>query len=110
MMVSAVENAWISLAVAIVFGVLGSAAMKLSNGLHSIKYVIYLSFFYIISFVALTVAIKHLDLSIVYAAWSGMGTILTAAIGVFYFNETYSWRKMFFLLLIVVGVIGILGL
>lgn len=97
---------WVSLGIAIIFGVLGTISMKVSHGLHYVKPTVFLAIFYCISFVALTFAMKYIDLSVVYAVWSGVGTILVAAIGVFYFNESISWRKLFFLLLIVVGVIG----
>lgn len=100
-------NSWVSLAIAILFGVMGTISMKLSYGLKHKKPVLYVIFFYTISFIALTFAIKHLDLSVVYAVWSGVGTVLVALIGIFYFNESASIRKLFFLMLIVIGVIGI---
>ena len=99
-------NSWISLGIAIIFGVLGTISMKLSHGLQRPKPVFYLALFYTISFIALTFAMKYLELSVVYAVWSGVGTILVAAIGIFYFNEKVSLRKIIFLALIVFGVIG----
>lgn len=100
-------DSWISLGIAIVFGVLGTISLKLSHGIHKSRAAIFLAIFYFISFVALTFAMKHLDLSIVYAVWSGVGTILVAAVGIVYFHESVSAKKIFFLLLIVIGVIGI---
>jgi len=99
-------DSWGSLAIAIIFGVLGTISMKLSHGLRRPKPVIYLAIFYTISFVALTFAMKYIDLSVVYAVWSGVGTVLVAAIGIFYFNEKISLKKIVFLALIIVGVIG----
>jgi small multidrug resistance pump len=100
-------NGGISLATAIIFGVLGTISMKLSHGLTKLKPVIYLGIFYTISFIALTFAMKYFQLSVVYAVWSGVGTILVATIGVLYFHETLSLKKIIFLILIVMGVIGI---
>lgn len=102
-----VTNSWIALLVAIVFGVLGTFAMKKSHGLKYVKPTLYLVIFYTISFVALTFAMQHIELSIVYAVWSGVGTLLIAAIGIIHFNESISIKKILFLLLIVIGVIGI---
>lgn len=101
-------NGWFSLSIAIIFGVLGTICMKLSlsHGVKKLKPALYLMFFYTISFIALTFAMQKIELSVVYAVWSGVGTILVAAIGIFYFNETLSARKIIFLTLIVVGVIG----
>lgn len=100
-------NSWASLAIAIVFGVLGTISMKLSHGLQRVKPSIYLAVFYTVSFVALTFAIKYIELSVVYAVWSGVGTLLMAVIGMFYFNESVSFKKAIFLALIILGVIGI---
>lgn len=100
-------DGWISLVIAILFGVLGTISMKLSHGLTKLKPSIYLSIFYIISFIALTFAMKYIALSVVYAVWSGVGTVLVATIGILYFNETASLKKILFLLFIIVGVIGI---
>jgi small multidrug resistance pump len=98
---------WGSLAVAIIFGVLGTISLKVSHGLSHAKPAVSLAFFYTISFVAMTFAMKYLDLSVVYAVWSGIGTVLVAIVGIAYFGETLSLRKIFFLLLIVGGVLGI---
>lgn len=99
-------NSWLALIVAIIFGVMGTISMKLSNGLTRTKPALFLALFYTICFVALTFALKHLELSIVYAVWSGVGTVLIAAIGMVYLHESVSIRKIIFLGLIVVGVIG----
>jgi small multidrug resistance pump len=100
-------TSWIALAIAIISGVLGTISMKLSHGLQRLKPTVFLIIFYLISFVALTFAMKHIHLSVVYAIWSGAGTVLVASIGIIHFNETVSLRKIAFLMLIVIGVLGI---
>lgn len=100
-------ESWIALAIAIIFGVLGTTAMKLSHGFQHLKPSFYLAFFYTASFVALTFAIKGIELSIVYAVWSGVGTLLVAAIGIIHFHESISFRKIIYLMLVAIGVIGI---
>jgi small multidrug resistance pump len=107
MNLSIIADSWISLGIAIVFGVMGTISMKVSHGLRHIKPVIMLSIFYVISFVALTFAMKYIEISVVYAVWSGVGTILVAGIGMLYFDESVSAKKIIYLALIVVGVIGI---
>lgn len=107
MTLSLVAESWISLSIAILFGVLGTIFMKLSQGLQKFKPACFTAVFYTISFIALTFAMKYLDLSVVYAVWSGVGTLLVAAIGILHFNESISVKKVFFLLLIIIGVIGI---
>lgn len=104
---SLIADSWILLSIAIIFGVLGTIFMKLSHGLRYPKPAFYTAIFYTISFIALTFAMKYIELSVVYAVWSGVGTILVATIGILYFKESVSLKKIFFLLLIVIGVIGI---
>lgn len=98
---------WMCLIVAILFGVLGTICLKLSHGLQKFKPSICLAIFYSISFVALTLSLQRIDISIVYAVWSGVGTLLVAIIGVIVFHESISIRKVISLLLIVLGVLGI---
>lgn len=106
MKLSLITDSWICLGIAILFGVMGTIFMKLSHGLRRIKPTVLLSIFYTICFIALTFAMKYIELSVVYAVWSGVGTILVAAVGVFYFGESLSMRKVLFLMLIVIGVVG----
>jgi small multidrug resistance pump len=107
---STVVESWVSLSIAIFFGVLGTTQLKLSHGLTNKKHTIYLAIFYAISFVAMTFAMKYLELSIVYAVWSGAGTLLITAVGFLHFDEKISIKKIIFLILIVFGVIGIHGI
>lgn len=98
---------WVCLFIAIVFSALGTIFLKLSHGLSYVKPTVLLTIFYTIAFVAMTLALKHIDLSIMYGVWSGFGTALVATIGMVYFHESVSLKKIFYLLIIVVGVIGL---
>lgn len=100
-------NSWYCLIAAILFGVLGTISLKLSHGLQKLKPSISLAIFYSISFVALTLSLQGIDISIVYAVWSGVGTLLVAVIGVLLFKESISFKKVISLLLIILGVLGI---
>jgi small multidrug resistance pump len=101
------ETSWLCLSVAILFGVMGTVCLKLSNGMQKVKPSICLMIFYLISFASLTLAVQGVDVSIVYAIWSGIGTILVAIIGVLVFHEYVSFIKVISLLCIVLGVAGI---
>jgi small multidrug resistance pump len=100
-------NSWLYLLIAIIFGALGTVSMKLSEGLKRLTPSLYLLFFYSISFTALTLALRGIDIGIVYAIWSGVGTIIVAVIGIVAFKESISMHKIISLCLIVIGVIGI---
>lgn len=101
------SESWMYLSIAIAFGVLGTTSMKLSHGLKKWKPSVCLILFYLFSFTALTLALEGIDMSIVYAVWSGIGTVIIAFIGYFVFEEKISFKKILSLLLIVLGVCGI---
>ena len=92
------------LVVAIVLEVVGTTNMKLSEGFSKLVPSVLVLFFYALSIVALTFAVNRLDVSVAYAAWSGMGTALVAMIGIWFFQESLTTMKLIALGLIIVGV------
>ena len=60
--------------------------------------------FYAASFVGLTFAIKKIEISVVYAVWSGVGTAL---IGILYFKQAATMLKFASISLIVTSVVGL---
>ncbi|MBK5965221.1 hypothetical protein CCR95_14270 [Thiocystis minor] len=99
---------WFFLAGAIALEVAGTTAMKLSASFTKLIPSVLLFVFYAASFVALTFALKKIDVSVAYAVWSGVGTALIAAIGILYFREPATALKFISLLLIIAGVVGLL--
>ena len=81
--------------------------MKLSEGFTKLVPSVLLFVFYAASFVALTLALKKIEVSVAYAVWSGVGTALIAAIGILYFREAATVLKFISILLIIVGVVGL---
>lgn len=102
-----VSQSWAVLAAAIVFEVAGTTCMRLSDGFNRITPSVLIFVFYAISFVLNTLVIRTLGLSVVYAVWSGVGTVLTALIGYLYFKEPATALKMVSTGLIVIGVFGL---
>jgi small multidrug resistance pump len=100
-------QSWFFLAGAIALEVAGTTSMKLSQGFTRLFPSILLFVFYGGSFVALTCALKKIEVSVAYAVWSGAGTALIAVIGILYFREAATALKFFSLLLIIVGVVGL---
>lgn len=101
------SQAWAILAAAILFEVAGTTSMRLSDGFTRFTPSMLIFVFYAISFALNTVIIRVLGLSVVYAVWSGVGTVLTAAIGIYYFKEPATAIKLASIGLIVIGVIGL---
>ena len=100
-------QAWLMLGVAIFFEICGTVCMRLSEGFTRVTPSLLLFAFYAVSFAVNTFVIKVLGLSVVYAVWSGVGTVITAAIGIWYFKEPATALKLVSIGLVVIGVMGV---
>lgn len=98
---------YLYLVLAIVFEVLGTTSMKLSNGFTVLLPSIGLVVFYAICFTFLTMALKSIDVGIAYAIWSAVGTALIVAIGIIFFHESINAMKLISICLVIVGVVGL---
>ncbi|WP_041638461.1 DMT family transporter [Anoxybacillus flavithermus] len=96
---------WLYLFVAIIFEVIGTTAMKWSNGLTNIRGTIVMFVCYGLSFTSLAVALKGIDISIAYAIWSGLGIVCITFIGLFLFHEMMSVKKIVGIAFVIVGVV-----
>lgn len=100
-------QAWLILLVAILLEVAGTTSMRLSEGFTRLMPSVMIFVFYASSFALNTLIIRTLGLSVVYGVWSGVGTVLTALIGICYFKEPATAIKMVSIGLIVIGVMGL---
>lgn len=98
---------WLLLTFAILLEVTGTTCMKLSEGFTRLAPSVLLFVFYAASFSALALALKRIELSLAYAIWSGLGTLLIAIIGVLYFREAMTVLKGMSIALIIAGVVGL---
>jgi small multidrug resistance pump len=98
---------WIFLLFAILFEVIGTTNMKLSQGFTKPLPSILIFVFYGISFTFLTLALKKIDISLAYVIWSGMGSALIVAIVIFWFKEPVTTLKLLSISLIIMGAIGL---
>lgn len=99
--------AWLLLAMTIVFEVMGTTMMKLSNGFTHIWPSIGVFACYAVSLAGITIVMRHMDLSVAYAVWSGAGTALTVLIGIYLFREPMTAMKLASLGLIIIGIVGL---
>jgi len=98
---------WILLATAIVLEVAGTTSMKLSDGLSRLMPSVLVFVFYAVSFVAFSIALKRIEVSVAYAIWAGIGTAAIAIIGILYFRESVTTSKLLSIVLIVASVVGL---
>lgn len=81
--------------------------MKLSEGFKKLNYSIYTVVFMIASFFLLSLALKTIPIGTGYAIWTGIGAVGSVVMGMVLFKEKKSVLKLFFIALIVAGVIGL---
>ncbi len=98
---------WFWLFLAILLEVGGTTCMKLSQGFTTIIPSVLMFVFYILSFSAMTLSLKSVDVSVGYAVWAGIGTVLITLIGVVWFGESLGFFKIVSIILIIVGVVGL---
>jgi small multidrug resistance pump len=98
---------WLYLIAAILLEVCGTTCMKLSEGFTRFWPSAFLFVFYGLCFTAMTLAIKHIEVSVAYAIWSGLGMALIAMIGILWFQEAFNVLKLVSLVLIVLGIVGL---
>lgn len=95
----------IYLGLAILTEALGSTMLKISDGFTELWPSIGVAAGFLGSFVFLSFALKSISLSSAYATWSGVGTALTAIIGIIAFNEDLSVMKATALILVIAGIV-----
>ena len=100
-------QSWLYLAGAIILEIAGTTSMKLSEGLSRLVPSILIFVFYVLSFLALAMALKKIDVSVAYAIWAGVGTALIAMIGVVHFKEPLTLIKMVSIGMVIIGVVGL---
>jgi len=92
---------------AIITEVAATTSMKLSDGFTKIQPSLCIFLFYVLSLAFLTLSLKRLEIGFAYAAWSALGTLLIFFIGICFFQEPITPIKMFSLLCIIAGVLGL---
>lgn len=89
---------------AILLEVLGNIFTKRSNGFRNKLMGILGILCVMLSFTALSQAVKGFDLSIAYAIWGGTGLLLTTIAGLLLFNQKLTTKGWLGVVLIIVGI------
>lgn len=99
--------AWVFLALAIVFEIAGTTALKMSEGFARLGPSLLILPAYALSFALLGFAVRDIPISIAYAIWSAVGTAAIATIGMVLFREPLTLMKIAFIGIIIIGVVGL---
>ena len=98
---------WVLLALAIGFETMATSCLKLSKGFTVLLPSIGTVVGYGLSFWLFSHALKRIDLSVAYAVWCAGGILLVTAVSFFYFHEPMTALKLVFILLILIGSVGL---
>jgi len=97
------------LALAILFEVMGTSALKLSDGFSRLLPVFVTFVGYGASFYLLSLCLQSLGVGFVYAVWAGVGMVLIAIVGVVFFADQVDWQGLAGMALIIAGVVVLSG-
>ncbi|HEY9089036.1 MAG TPA: multidrug efflux SMR transporter [Anaerolineaceae bacterium] len=98
---------WFNLALAILFEVGGTTMMKFTAGFTRLMPSTAVVVLYVISTVFMNLAVRSINLGVVYAIWSGVGTAAITLISFWFFQEPLTLIKIGSIVLIVLGVVGL---
>ena len=98
---------WIVLFISSFFELGFTVFMKLSEGFKKKKYTVLCIASTVCSISLLSIATAELPLGVAYAVWTGLGTVLITLFGIAVFKESKNPLKLFFLGLVLLGVIGL---
>lgn len=96
---------WFYLALAIGAEVIGTSALKASNGFSNWTYSLVCIVGYGAAFYFLSLVLRTIPIGVAYAIWSGVGVALITVIGYFAFDQKLNLPAIGGIGLIVLGVI-----
>ena len=99
--------AWMNLIVAGMFEIGWAIGLKYTQGFTRVLPSIATVGAMIVSFALLSRALKTIPVGTAYAVWTGIGATGTAIIGMAIFGESRDVPRMFCILMIVAGVVGL---
>lgn len=99
--------AYAILFIAIIAEVIGTSALKLSDGFTKAIPSVVVVVGYGFAFYFLSIVLRSIPVGIAYAIWAGVGIALIAIVGVLFFNQTLDVPAIAGIALIVAGVLVI---
>ncbi len=96
---------YLYLTLAIIGEVIGTSALKASDGFTKSGPLLITAVSYGVSFYFLALTLKTIPVGISYAIWAGVGIVLISLVGFFWFHQTLDFPAILGMSLIVAGVI-----
>ena len=98
-------QAYVFLALAIFFEVVGTVSLKFSEGFTRVTPTIITLVGYFAAFYLLSLSLRSLSVGFTYAVWAGVGIVCITMIGVIFLNEKADIFGFVGIFLIVLGVV-----
>lgn len=98
-------GAWGVLMLAGVFEVGYALSVGGSRGFTVVSWSLIAVVFFLLTLLALSIALRRIDVGIGYAVWAGIGAVGAAALGPVFFAERMTVDKAFWLAVIIAGVV-----
>lgn len=98
---------WIYLFIAGLFEIGWAIGLKYTEGFTKLWPSVITVIGMILSFYFLSNAVKSIPIGTAYAIWTGIGAVGTAVLGIILFGESKEVIRIFFILLIVIGIVGL---
>ncbi|HET9401450.1 MAG TPA: multidrug efflux SMR transporter [Candidatus Acidoferrales bacterium] len=99
--------AWLILVLAGACEIIWAVALKLSHGFSRVVPTAIAFGVGVVSVVLLGRAAKSIPIGTAYAVWTGIGSIGTATVGIYFFGEPRTGLRLACMTLIVAGIIGL---
>lgn len=98
---------WLVLFIAGLFEVAWAIGLKYTEGFSKLWPSVFTLASMIISMGLLAYSVKQLPVGTAYAVWTGIGAVGTAILGIILFGESKELARIFFIFLIIVGIVGL---
>ena len=99
--------AWIFLLLAGFFEICFTISLKYSQGFSKLIPSIITVVFIVLSFFAVSQAMKTIPIGTAYAVWAGIGAAGTVVTGIIFFGDSYHIVRLLSIMLIIIGIIGL---
>lgn len=99
--------AWLAIVVAGFCEVFGVAMMNRWQEKRTYSTIIFLISSFGLSLILLSYAMRTVPMGTAYAIWTGIGASGGALIGMLFFGESKDWKRIMFILMILISAIGL---
>ena len=101
------KMAWVYLVIASLGEILGVMSINLYIQKKSMARLLLIVVTFTFGFIFLALAMRDIPMGTAYAIWTGLGAAGAVLMGVLFFKEPASWKRLVFLSFIIAGAVGL---